>query len=410
MQLQVGACLGEPFEKPNPVWKRQRTGQNTPHLGNVGVLVKATNIAAMLVALAVAGCDAPNEDTADYGSGIVVPEPEPRPAPVMPTPVKEDVVPADAPNCGEQSIAFDFAVPQVMLVLDKSGSMALNTWDHDRDTATAEVTRWASLHQVVENVTTDFDTRMEMGAVLFPAINAPSQSNALACLMGEGPDAALSATGGAAVLAALPDAESTSLYGGTPATAGLRMAATHLQAVQGDQPQAIVLITDGAANCAEGATGSGLFLQYDSGLPVAAAEAFAAGIPVYVVGIDIQDELLNAPVANPWERLSEVADYGGAPREGDVPFYDVFDEVELDAALASIADEVSCSVPVPEDFDAARVELTIDGASIPAADGCEDGEGWSADGPGALRLCADTCLRAQSAEVVEATMSCIPEA
>lgn len=373
------------------------------------MVVKATNIAAMLVALAVAGCDAPNEDTTDYGSGIVVPEPEPTPAPVPPAPVKEDVTPVDAPNCGEQSIAFDFATPQVMLVLDKSGSMASNTWDHDRDTGTPEVTRWASLHQVVENVSTDFDARMEMGAVLFPATNAPNQSNALACLMGDGPDAMLSAMGGEAVLAALPDAESTTIYGGTPATAGLRMAAAHLQAVQSDQPQAIVLITDGAANCAEDAIGSGLFLQYDSALPVAAAEAFAAGIPVYVVGIDIEDELLGAPVANPWERLSEVAEYGGVPRDGDVPFYDVFDEVELDATLASIAEEVSCSVPVPEHFDSERIQVTIDGASVPAADGCEDGEGWIADGPNTLRLCADTCLMAQSAEVVEATMSCIAE-
>lgn len=193
------------------------------------------------------------------------------------------------------------------------------------------------------------------------------------------------------------------------------MAAAHLEAVPSDQPQAIVLITDGAANCAENANGSGLFLQYDSELPLAAAEAFAAGIPVYVVGIDIEDEMLDLPVANPWKRLSEVADYGGVPRGAAVPLYDVYDvydvydEVELDATLASAADEVSCSVPVPEHFDSARIELSIDGTPVPAADGCEDGEGWSADGPNELRLCAGTCLVAQTAETGEATMSCIAE-
>ncbi len=373
--------------------------------------MKATNIAAVLVALAFAGCDAPNpnEDTNEYGPGIVVPEPEPPLEPEPPRPVKEDLPVEDGPNCGEQSIAFEFATPQVMLVLDKSGSMASNTWDHDRDGATPEITRWASLHQVVENVTTDFDAHMEMGAVLFPAIGAPNESNALACLMGDGPDATLSPMGGDAVLASLPAADSTAIYGGTPATAGIRMASAHLEAAQSEQPQAIVLITDGAANCAEDSIGSGLFLQYDSALPLAAAEAFAAGIPVYVVGIDIEDELLELPVANPWERLSEVADYGGAARDGDVPFYDVFDEVELDAALASIAEEVSCAVPVPGHFDSTRVELTIDGTAVPAADTCEDGEGWIADGPGQLRLCAQTCLAAQTGTTVEATMSCIAE-
>lgn len=372
-------------------------------------MTKVHGAALLGVVLALAGCDAPTppQDPLANTPGIVVPD-----APVVdddPFLGWNDDLPDDhAPNCGEQSIAFDFATPEVMLVLDKSGSMVSNTWDHDRDDATPEVTRWASLHQVVENVTTDFDARMNLGAVLFPAVDAPNQSNALACLMGDGPDATVSALGGEAVLAALPPADATNIYGGTPATAGVRMAAEHLLSIQDENPQAIVLLTDGAANCAESASGSGLFLQYDEALPVAAAEAFAAGVPVYVVGIDIEDEVLELPIANPWERLSEVADYGGVPRDGDVPFYDVFDEVELDAALDSIAQEVSCSVSVPEHFENDRLSLTIDGEFVPEVGSCDDGEGWTQE-PGAVRLCATTCLAAQAATDVEATLSCIPE-
>lgn len=361
------------------------------------------------VVLALAGCDptAPPADPSSDAPGIEIPDPDP----IDEDPYSgwDDDLPEDhAPNCGEESMAFDFATPEVMLVLDKSGSMASNTWDHDRDAGTPEVTRWASLHQVVENVADDFDTRMHMGAVLFPAIDAPNESNALACMMSEQPDASVSAMGGQAVLDALPAANATNIYGGTPATAGLRLATEHLLSIQGENPQAIVLITDGAANCAESSVGSGLFLQYDEALPVAAAEAYAAGIPVYVVGIDIEDEVLDLPVANPWERLSEVADHGGVPRAGDVPFYDVFDEVELDAALASIAQEVSCSVLVPDHFEADRLAVTIDGEAVPSVGSCDDGDGWTEE-PSAVRLCPNTCLAAQSAETVEATLSCIPE-
>lgn len=359
------------------------------------------------VVLALAGCDAPTRDPLANGPGIVIPE-----APdVEDDPLVEwnDDRPEDhAPNCGEQSITFDLTTPEVMLVLDKSGSMVSNTWDHDRDDATPEVTRWASLHQVVENVTAEFDARMNLGAVLFPAIDAPNQSNALACLMGDGPDATVAALGGEAVLAALPPAEATDIHGGTPATAGVQMAAEHLLSIQGENPQAIVLVTDGAANCAESASGSSLFLQYDDALPVAAAEAFAAGVPVYVVGIDIEDAVLELPIANPWERLSEVAGYGGVPRDGDVPFYDVFDELELDAALDSIAREVSCSVSVPEHFDSDRLALAIDGELVSEVGSCDDGEGWTQE-PGAVRLCANTCLAAQVATNVKATLSCVPE-
>ena len=86
----------------------------------------------------------------------------------------------------------------------------------------------------------------------------------------------------------------------------------------------------------------------------------------------------------------------------------MFDEVELDAALASIAEEVSCSVRVPDHFEADRLAVTIDGEVVPSLASCDDGDGWTEE-PGAVRLCQNTCLAAQTAQTVEATLSCIPE-
>jgi len=412
VQRTFGARFGNSTENPSAAAKSERTAAKSDRPRLVADDVKTTRGVTMLgVVLALAGCDAPQhpQDDGTSGAGIEVPQPEVE-AEEDPFIGWDDDLPADHdPNCGESSIAFEFATPDVMLVLDKSGSMAANTWDHDRDGTTPEVTRWASLHQVVDNVTGEFDERMRLGAVLFPAIDAPNQSNALACMMGTAPDAAVSAMGGQAVLDAMPAADATNIFGGTPATAGVRLAAEHLQANRGEDPQAIVLITDGAANCAADASGSSLFLRYDDALPVAVAEAYAAGIPVYVVGIDIEDEVLELPIANPWERLSEVADHGGVPRDGAVPFYDVFDELELDAALSSIANDVSCSVPVVDAFDPRRLSLTIDGEAVPRVEHCDDGEGWMADGPDRVRLCADTCGWAQVADTVDAVQQCVPE-
>ena len=359
------------------------------------------------LALLMAGCDVPTESAPTTDApGIDLGRPDPAPDPAPP---EDDGLPEDhAPNCGTESVALELATPQLMLVLDKSGSMAANTWDHDRDASTPEVTRWASLHTVVTDVTETFDGQMDLGAVLFPALGTPNVSNAQACTMAAEPDAPVGPDT-AAILQALPPASATDIYGGTPATAGLRLATEHLRDAQRDEPQAIVLVTDGAANCAAGAMGSGLFLQYDDALPLAAAEAHALGIPVYVVGIDIEDDVLDLPVANPWERLSEVAEYGGVPRPGDVPFYDVFDEQELDVALGSIAQEVSCTLALPTTFDPDRTAVTIDGTSVPHRSTCDDGDGWTMDDAGALRLCADACQAAQLAQHVEATQSCIPE-
>ncbi|MEM6294682.1 MAG: vWA domain-containing protein [Myxococcota bacterium] len=381
--------------------------------------MKATHTLMLLgVAAALVACDAPSPTdpvTLSGGdSGIVFPpaeEPDPdvEPGdPVEPGPSEEPPATREPPSCGAETLTLDVRPPDVMLVLDKSGSM-MTTWDHDRDGATAEVTRWSSLHGVVENLVTDFDDALHLGAVLFPAADVPDVSGAEACRMATGPDAPASAAGGASLLAALPSADATAIYGGTPASEGLRIATDHLVSIADGRPQAIVLITDGAANCGDGLTGAERFTVYDAEVPFVAADAFATGVPVYVVGIDIEDDLLEIPVANPWERLSEVADAGGVPREGGVPFYDVFDEGELDDALSTIASDVGCTLTLPEALDdLSRLELAIDGVAVPAVDSCDGGEGWMLDGED-VRLCAASCEAAQSDAEVDARLSCIPE-
>ena len=266
-----------------------------------------------------------------------------------------------------------------------------------------------SLHGVVENLVTEFDGSLHLGAVLFPAGDVPDVGGAEACRVANGPDAPAAAAGGASVLAALPAADATAIYGGTPASDGLRIATDHLVSIADGRPQAVVLITDGAANCGEGMTGAARFTAYDTEVPEVAADAFAMGVPVYVVGIDIVDDLVEIPVTNPWERLSEVANAGGVARPGDVPFHDVFDEGELDDALSTIASDVGCTLSVPEPlYDLSRLELSIDGNAIPSVESCDGGEGWVAEGDG-VRLCAASCEAAQSSTEIDARLSCIPE-
>ncbi len=314
------------------------------------------------------------------------------------------------PSCGAETLSFELAPPNVVLVLDKSGSMVSNRWDHDLEATTPEVTRWSSLHHVVQNVVEDFDHRLRLGAVLFPAVDVDNTGGLSACRVRDTPDALVAASNGAQVLASMPAADSTEIFGGTPATAGLELAMSHLLDRDTENPNAIILVTDGAANCSAGAEGGAVFSGYDEALAPTAAEAYALGIPVYVVGIDIEDTLLSTPVANPWERLSEVADAGGVPKTPEVPFYDVFDEQELDAAIEQIANEVSCTITLPDAVaDTSRLELSLDGVSIPRVDTCEADEGWIEDGPGQARLCSQTCTAAQSESLLDARLSCIPE-
>jgi hypothetical protein len=56
----------------------------------------------------------------------------------------------------------------VLFVLDKSGSMSMEQWDHDDSPQTPNVTRWNSLHGVVKSIVTTFNKTVNFGVKLYP--------------------------------------------------------------------------------------------------------------------------------------------------------------------------------------------------------------------------------------------------
>jgi hypothetical protein len=321
---------------------------------------------------------------------------------------KDNVCVFDPEWCGETEVAA-IIPPQVVLVLDKSGSMVLNTWDHDADPASAVITRWNSLYSVVELIAGGFDGQMEMGAVLFPGVDAKASYES-ACLMSDAPDVAVAAMQGASILAALPpaDADSATVQGGTPATAGVTLAVGHLLGLEAGPRRYLVLVTDGAANCkADAASNHEIGDVYDDALAPTVASAFTAHeIATFVVGVDIQD--VTSPeqpdgqpdATNTHERLNEVAVAGGVPRAGVEKFYNAQNQLELSAALTSIAQQVSCTIALdPAPADEQDVVLTVDGVLVAEDEGCAGGGGWRFVDPvarDAIELCAATCAAYQA--------------
>ena len=81
-----------------------------------------------------------------------------------------------------------------MLVLDKSGSMSQNSWDHDANAMTADITRWNSLHQVVQFLLANFDDKINFGVKLFPS--------GTGCTVNNGVNVGCAPMNGASILAA----------------------------------------------------------------------------------------------------------------------------------------------------------------------------------------------------------------
>lgn len=320
------------------------------------------------------------------------------------------------PSCNEESFQLTVEPPQVVLLLDKSYSMIEFSWDHDGDPLTPAVTRWNSLHNVVDALAHDVEDEMELGMVLFPSPSVTDNDTSTACLVDPEPGAPVAPHNADAIVGALPLADATDLYGGTPASGGLQVVLDHLAAIADGRPQAVVLVTDGAANCMAGSSGMGVFTEYDQGLVPLVTQARVDGIPTYVVGVDIVDAVGTYPQDNPYLRLSEVAEAGGAPREGaSEAFYNTTDEAELLTALGGITAELGCTLTLetPVLF-VDQLTVEVGGVEVPRVDACgPDGVGWRLlqDAPpyDSIELCSASCDEAHQQEGLDVTYACPPE-
>jgi len=324
--------------------------------------------------------------------------------------------------CDVAEATLEPVPPNVMLVLGKSGSMILNTWDHDENAGTAEVTRWYSLYEVVDFVVTTFDDQINFGANLFPSEGATSTYNANACIVANGPEIPAAPMNQNAILNGIPAAADTDLFGGTPATEGITVARDHLVTLNAVNPRAIVFITDGAANCSSDAADNfERFEVYDDQLPIVVGDAWNDdGIPTYVVGIDIANAV--SPIANDgnpdstntYDELNTVAVAGGQPLAGAEQFYQTTNQTELQDAMQQIIDQaLSCTVPLdPAPAFPDLLEVYIEDMFVPHVMDCASEDGWVYTNPmgpyDAIELCNAWCDALKASGSVTAEYYCDP--
>lgn len=341
---------------------------------------------------------------------------------------------------------------KLILVLDKSGSMVkeANKWDHDGDPNSDPVTRWYSLHDVVAKVTEKFDSSINFGAQLYPAVGAGG-NNQNACKVGSAPEVNVQPQSRQAILDAIPAAEGedASIAGGTPALAGFSAARDHLldqmakEKATGKESMfkpAIVLVTDGSANCGNledeeckpyldavappPKCGKKWFNTYDERIHSAVKSALTDNeIKTYVIGIGIKDEVaLSGPPVNPHEKLNQLATDGGTDRQvGDTKYFSADNHQSLLSALDEIATSVrSCEVEMTAEISATKadyVSIKIKGAKVPELKGaasCGSQSGWRWDHSQGqyknLELCGDYCNQLKVEAAIDVEIGCPPPA
>ena len=317
--------------------------------------------------------------------------------------------------CDEFAVVLEPIAPNVMLVLDKSRSMFTNSWDHDNNANTPQITRWNSLYQVVDNIVTTFDGSINFGANLFPSVQAQNVYGGAACITSDFPEVTVGPGNGPAILATIPGPNVVNSYGGTPATLGITTALDHLLTLNPAIPRVMILVTDGAANCDQNAqNNTQLFEVYDANLPLVVGGAWTNNqIKTYVVGIDIANMIINDGVGgdpnniNPTVKLNEVAQVGGTGS-----FYNSQDQAQLEAALQGVINSVqSCVIPLDEPpFFEEYTKVIVDGMEWPMVNNCANEDGWIYTNGNfdEIELCGDACDSLKQVGEAEVEYYCNP--
>lgn len=252
--------------------------------------------------------------------------------------------------CGETTITANRAPVDIFIVLDRSGSMAYSISEDCYCTGGGGNPRCSNTTNCTDRLTAvkDAVTQAVNGN---PAINWGlefySSPGGADCSVSLAPQVPISATAGATILSDLGTATAANH---TPTGAAMNAATMYVQTVNDGNSKAILLATDGMPNCVGGRVNN------DDDMPAttaAVAGAYAAGIPVYVVGMGPQQSITN---------LNELAVAGGTTQ-----YYPADSTQALSDALAKISKIVSttCEFQTPmTPPDNSKVYVYLDKALI----------------------------------------------
>jgi hypothetical protein len=272
--------------------------------------------------------------------------------------------------CEETGVRADHTTPDMLIVLDRSGSMG-------------DEGRWEPSRAAVESVTEQLDDAIRFGLMLFPLDDGSGgfgfPDDTLACADGK-LEVPIALNNAGAIADRLGQ---TFPFGGTPTGGTLDTAVDTLEALRNQPdkvaaPQFVLLVSDGQPTCPAGdgyeTTQPDIKLATD-----AIDKLLEQGVKTYVIGYDTQSDAALAAV------LDEFAQHGGTMQHRPVE-----DEDTLIREFQEIAGEVvSCSFTLEkEPEDPQYVYVTLDDEQLHL------NEGWTISGS-TVTLTGPACEKLQ---------------
>lgn len=389
-------------------------------MGRARTLAAPSSVLALTLSGAIAGCGAKTGlEIDEFDAPIDAPHID----------VGRDTGPdaPDAPVCRPGSFPIEPARADMMLVIDRSGSMALGF--DGTSGLPEELWRWTFLRSAVAASLPSLGPRVRIGAKLYPDPVPPGGpvTAEVACRSSMGVDVSPAVGSTGAILGAM---DAFPPIGGTPTVEALINAREGL-ADSTEGRRFIVIATDGGPNCnpevmADPRTctcTSARIACFDPINPDSEDGIYSCvddprmletlretnevfGIPVFLIGIpdDSRDDLTNY--------LDRMAVAGGRPRTvpGERAFYSARSERELRDAFDQITGSISrCAFISPSvPTDETQFFVAVDGMRLSRSD--VDGWTWTDPSRGELELHGEACERAnRPGAIVEAIVDDCPD-
>lgn len=269
-------------------------------------------------------------------------------------------------NCGSKTQSAKMIPPDIMLVMDRSLSMTNDVTDkqcaggNGMNGNCGASSKWQIVLPVINQVVTSTNATVNWGMFYLG-------DEAAQCGVATAPIVPVAAMNAAAVTTSLTGNQFNGQTG-TPTRRVIEGSVSYLMGLTDPNPKYMLLVTDGQPNCATTAATS-LQMDDSAGTQQAVADALAAGIPTFVVGIGNTNAVTS---------LNQIAVAGGKPQTGgSSSYYQVNDATALSTALGTIVGQAaSCTFNI----GAAPDGTTVDGLGV-FGDGApitmDASDGWS---------------------------------